>query len=95
MDEDKLNFLLIQIEQQLAIVNNLNQQSTQTNIFQSKNFRYIFSFFNQHFIFITHLLVITTYKSNFDNLKSQIKVYIDDANKCINLHEQRDSVTMI
>jgi hypothetical protein len=31
-------------------------------------------------------------RGNFDQLKSKLKLYVDDVNKCLNLFEQRDLV---
>jgi len=72
LDEDKLNFLLIQIEKQIGTVTlaDLNNLPLQSNL-------------NQIFV---------NYKKNFENLKSQIQTLIDDSNKCLSLHEQRESL---
>ena len=54
----------------------------------------IFTFsksFKEYFKLID-LLVITNFKSNHENLKAHIKTYIIDSNKCLSLHDQRDSV---
>ncbi|CAF0709044.1 unnamed protein product [Brachionus calyciflorus] len=71
-DEDKLNFLLIQIDQQYNSISQteLNQLNPSSNIYQ----------------------VIFNSKKNLESLKIQFKNYIDNANKCLSLHDQRDSL---
>lgn len=71
-DEDKLNFLLIQIEQQIGNVklSDITQLPPQSSLGP----------------------IFLNYKKNFENLKSQIKILVEDSNKCLNLHEQRESL---
>lgn len=44
---------------------------------------------------ISNYKVFSNYKTNFENLKTQIRTVLGDANKCLSLHEQRDSVNFL